>query len=318
MSIAFIFPGQGSQFVGMGKELFDNFQIAKLLFQEVDEILKYNLSSIIFNGPDSLLKNTVNLQPALMTISLAIFRILESEGLNIKKISYTAGHSLGEYSALTAFKAFDINSAMKILKVRSQSMTQAVLNKKCKMVVFIGLNLENINYIIHEAAQGEICEIANDNSVNQIVLSGQNTAIDRAILIAKKKFKLKKIIPLNVSAPFHCSLLYPAIHKMNKIFDSINFHKPLVPLVSNQLAYPITDPNLIKLNLLNQITNTVKWRESIIWMINNNVNYFVELGAGSILTNIIKRNFQYFSKKINSISVNSIKSIDNFVKLFLY
>ncbi len=308
---AFVFPGQGSQFVGMGQELYKTFPCAREVFQEVDETLQQKLSQLIFNGPLEDLTLTTNTQPALMTVSLAVLRVLEKEGnLNLsKQVSYLAGHSLGEYSALTAAKALSLSDTAKLLRTRGQAMQSAVPQGLGAMAAILGLEADVINDIVKQAAQTEICTIANDNSPGQIVISGHTSAVERAMELAKDK-GCKRAIPLPVSGPFHSPLMAPAVEAMQAALNQISFSAPIVPIICNVTAQSEEKPAALKQNLLTQITGQVRWRESITGLSELGVNEITELGAGKVLTGLIKR----INPDLRSRSVQSPEDIELYRK----
>ena len=293
---AFIFPGQGSQAVGMGRDLAAAFAAAREVFQEVDETLKQKLSKLMFEGPHEELTLTENTQPALMAHSLAVLRVLEREGGTTlqRKAFVVAGHSLGEYSALAAAGAFSVTDAARLLKLRGQSMQKAVPAGMGAMAALLGADMEQARAICAEAAKvpetgkTEIVEPANDNGGGQVVISGHRTAIERAIEIAKTK-GIKRAMLLPVSAPFHCALMAPAADAMAEALDATAPKAPCVPLVANVSAKRETDPVRIRDLLIQQVTATVRWRECVSTMIDTGVDSFIELGAGKVLTGLIKR-----------------------------
>ena len=293
---AFIFPGQGSQAVGMGRDLAAAFAAAREVFQEVDETLKQKLSKLMFEGPHEELTLTENTQPALMAHSLAVLRVLEREGGTTlqRKALVVAGHSLGEYSALAAAGAFSVTDAARLLKLRGQSMQKAVPAGMGAMAALLGADMEQARAICAEAAKvpetgkTEIVEPANDNGGGQVVISGHRTAIERAIEIAKTK-GIKRAMLLPVSAPFHCALMTPAADAMAEALDTTAPKAPCVPLVANVSAKRETDPVRIRDLLIQQVTATVRWRECVSAMIDTGVDSFIELGAGKVLTGLIKR-----------------------------
>lgn len=289
MSIAFTFPGQGSQAVGMGKVLADTYAEARAVFEEVDEALGQKLSDVMWNGPDTDLTLTANAQPALMAVSLATMRVLEAKGLDLaKSVSFVAGHSLGEYSALAAAGSMDLATAARLLRVRGDAMQNAVPVGQGAMAALLGLDFEAAQAIAEEAAQGEVCQAANDNAPGQVVVSGHLAAVERAIEIAKGK-GARRAVMLPVSAPFHCSLMQPAADAMAEALAGAEIRAPKVPLVANVLAAPITDPDEIRRRLVEQVTGTVRWRESISWLAGEGVTTFVEIGAGKVLSGMVKR-----------------------------
>jgi [acyl-carrier-protein] S-malonyltransferase len=290
MAIAFVFPGQGSQTVGMGKALADNFAQAKQVFAEVDGALSERLSAIIFEGPADTLTLTQNAQPALMAVSLAVMRVLEAEaGLNLKRdAQFVAGHSLGEYSALAAAGAFSIADTARLLRTRGQAMQKAVPVGVGAMAALLGLDFEAASAIAEEAAQGQVCQAANDNGAGQVVVSGDKGAVERAVEIAKEK-GAKRAMLLPVSAPFHCALMQPAADAMAEALAKISVKAPVVPVVSNVLANAVQDPADIVRALVAQVTGTVRWRDSVAFMANAGVTTFYEVGAGKVLSGLVKR-----------------------------
>ena len=291
MATAFVFPGQGSQAIGMGRALFDNFAAAKAVFAEVDDALGQKLSDIIWNGPEVDLTLTENAQPALMAVSMAALCVLEAEyGIKLAQTAkFVAGHSLGEYSALAAAGTFSIADTATLLKIRGKAMQAATPVGVGAMAALLGLDFVTASQIAAEAAQGEICQAANDNSDGQVVISGSKAAIDRAIEIAKAK-GAKRAILLSVSAPFHCALMQPAADAMAKALDGVKMQAPAVPLVANVLASPVIEPAIIRQKLVEQVTGTVRWRESVGFMVAEGVRVFVEIGAGKVLTGLSKKN----------------------------
>jgi [acyl-carrier-protein] S-malonyltransferase len=290
MAVAFVFPGQGSQAVGMGKALAANFTPARTVFEEVDAALGGKLSTIIFEGPADTLTLTENAQPALMAVSLAALRVLEAEaGLNLARdAQFVAGHSLGEYSALAAVGAFTVADAARLLRTRGQAMQKAVPVGAGAMAALIGLEFDTASAIAAESAQGEVCQAANDNGAGQVVVSGNKAAVERAVEIAKAK-GAKRAMLLPVSAPFHCALMRPAADVMAEALTKVSVKPALVPLVANVLAKPIREPAEIVRALVAQVTGTVRWRESIMFMADAGVSSFYEVGAGKVLSGLIKR-----------------------------
>jgi len=290
MAVAFVFPGQGSQAVGMGKTLAANFTAARQVFEEVDAALGSKLSTIIFEGPAETLTLTENAQPALMAVSLAALRVLEGEaGLNLARdAQFVAGHSLGEYSALAAAGAFSIADAARLLRTRGQAMQKAVPVGAGAMAALIGLEFDAASAVAAEAAQGAVCQAANDNGAGQVVVSGTRTAVERAVEIAKTK-GAKRAMLLPVSAPFHCALMQPAADVMAQALAQVSIKAPSVPLVANVLAKAIKEPAEIVRALVAQVTGTVRWRESVVYMANAGVTNFYEVGAGKVLSGLIKR-----------------------------
>ena len=290
MAVAFVFPGQGSQAVGMGRTLAADFTAARQVFEEVDAALGSKLSSIIFDGPADTLTLTENAQPALMAVSLAAIRVLEDEaGLDLARdAQFVAGHSLGEYSALAAAGAFTITDAARLLRTRGQAMQKAVPVGAGAMAALIGLEFDVASAVAAEAAQGEVCQAANDNGAGQVVVSGSKAAVERAVEIAKTK-GAKRAMLLPVSAPFHCALMQPAADVMAQALAKVSVKRPSVPVVANVLAKAIDDPAEILRALVAQVTGTVRWRESVVYMAGAGVTNFYEIGAGKVLSGLIKR-----------------------------
>ena len=290
MAVAFVFPGQGSQAVGMGKTLAANFAAAQQVFEEVDVALGSRLSNIIFEGPADALTLTENAQPALMAVSLAVLRVLEGEaGLVVARdAQFVAGHSLGEYSALAAAGAFTVADAARLLRTRGQAMQKAVPVGMGAMAALIGLEFDAASAVAAEAAQGEVCQAANDNGAGQVVVSGNKAAVERAVEIARAK-GAKRAMLLPVSAPFHCALMQPAADVMAEALAKVSVKPPTVPLVANVLAKPTEDPAEIVRSLIAQVTGTVRWRESVVYMAGAGVTNFYEVGAGKVLSGLIRR-----------------------------
>lgn len=290
MTAAFTFPGQGSQAVGMGKALADAFPVAKAVFDEVDSALGEKLTAIIWEGPAETLQLTQNAQPALMAVSLATMRVLEAEaGISLAKdAAFVAGHSLGEYSALAAAGSLSISDAARLLRIRGQAMQKAVPVGVGAMAALLGMEYDAAVAVAAEAAQGQVCQAANDNGGGQVVVSGDKAAVDRAVEIAKAK-GAKRAMLLPVSAPFHCSLMQPAADVMAEALAKVTINKPAAPLVSNVLALAITDPDEIRRRLIEQVTGTVRWRESVAYMAGQGVTRFLEIGAGKVLSGLVKR-----------------------------
>ncbi len=312
LSSAIIFPGQGSQYVGMGVALADKYEAAKEVFDEVDEALGQDLFKIIKEGPESELRLTSNAQPALMAVSLAVVRVVENiSNQNIENmVSFLAGHSLGEYSALTAAGSFSLADAAKLLRVRGESMQNAVPVGTGGMAALLGAELDVAKEIAVLASEKGVCDIANDNAPGQIVLSGDLKTVEQSIEIAKAK-GIRRAVLLPVSAPFHCSLMKPAAEKMLEVLNSIKILPPKVPVVTNVNATKIAGgPDDIRGSLVQQVTSMVRWRESIEWMIENGITSFVELGAGKVLTGLNKR----IDKDVQSISVESPDAIEEVLK----
>lgn len=307
---AFIFPGQGSQAVGMGKALADNFAAAKAVFDEVDSALNEHLTRTMWEGPADTLTLTANAQPALMAVSLAALRVLETEaGLDLARdAAFVAGHSLGEYSALAAAGALTVTEAARLLRIRGRAMQEAVPVGEGAMAALLGLDYEQAVAVAAEAAGGEVCEAANDNAPGQVVVSGTKAAVERAIIIAKEKGALKAML-LPVSAPFHCRLMAPAAEAMEVALSGSTVMTPRVPVVSNVRASPVTDPAEIVRLLVEQVTGTVRWRESIIYMAGAGVNRMVEVGAGKVLCGLVKR----IDKSISSTNVATPEDVAAYI-----
>jgi [acyl-carrier-protein] S-malonyltransferase len=290
MSIAFVFPGQGSQAVGMGKALADNFASARNVFAEVDDALSEKLTAIMWDGPADRLTLTENAQPALMAVSLAAMRVLEAEaGLDLRRdAAFVAGHSLGEYSALAAAGSLTIADTARLLRIRGKAMQAAVPVGVGAMAALLGLEFDAACAVAAEAAQGEVSQAANDNGGGQVVVSGNKAAVERAIEIAKAK-GAKRAMLLPVSAPFHCALMQPAADAMAQALAQVTVKPPAVPLVANVLARAVTDPAEIVKSLIEQVTATVRWRECVAYMAANGVTAFYEVGAGKVLSGLVKR-----------------------------
>jgi [acyl-carrier-protein] S-malonyltransferase len=290
MTAAFTFPGQGSQAVGMGKALADQFPAARAVFDEVDSALGERLTTTIWEGPAETLQLTQNAQPALMAVSMAAMRVLEAEaGLSIgRDAAYVAGHSLGEYSALAAAGSLTIADTARLLRTRGLAMQQAVPVGRGAMAALLGMDYEAARAVAEEAAQGEVCEAANDNGGGQVVVSGDKAAVERAVEIAKGR-GAKRAMLLPVSAPFHCRLMQPAADAMAQALSEVTIKPPAAPLVANVLASEVSDPEAIRRHLVAQVTGTVRWRESVAYMAGKGVTLFLEIGAGKVLTGLVKR-----------------------------
>ena len=311
MTRALVFPGQGSQTVGMGRDLAGAFLLARETFQEIDEALRQNLSRLMFEGPEAELVLTENAQPALMAVSLAVKRVLERDGgLDLKRhVALVAGHSLGEYSALAAARSLSLADTARLLKRRGLAMQRAVPVGTGAMAAIIGLDIDQLRAIAEEAAQGQVCAIANDNGAGQLVVSGNKAAVERAAELAKAK-AAKHVAMLPVSAPFHCPLMAPAAREMEEALMQVRFSDPYVPLVANVTAAPVSDPDDIRRLLVEQVTGLVRWRESVLHMKEQGVDSFVEIGAGRVLSGLVKR----IDRALAATSIGGPAEIEAFVK----
>ncbi len=307
MAVAFVFPGQGSQVVGMGRELAEAYGAAREVFEEVDAVLSQNLSQIMWEGPKETLTLTENAQPALLAVSMAVMRVLEQEkGFSLKgKVKFVAGHSLGEYSALAAAGAFSLADAVRLLKLRGQAMQSAVPVGKGAMSALLGVGIDVARKVAQAAAQGDVCQIANDNEPLQVVLSGDKSALDRVLEVGKQ-FGVRRTVPLPVSAPFHCALMQPAADAMAEALASVDVQVPIVPVVANVIAEPVTDPAEIKMRLVEQVTGTVRWRECVTYMTANGATDIYEVGVGKVLAGLVKRT----EKTLNAISIGTPAEVD--------
>lgn len=311
MTRAFVFPGQGSQTVGMGKELAEAFPAARRVFQEVDDTLNQKLSKLMFEGPEDQLTLTANAQPALMAVSLAAFRVLVDEGgLDLaKSAAFVAGHSLGEYSALAAAGTFSLADAARLLRIRGQAMQTAVPVGQGAMAALLGLELDEVRAVAEEAAQGEVCTAANDNAPGQIVVSGATAAVERAVEIAKTK-GAKRALRLPVSAPFHCALMAPAADAMAAALAETNMHTPIVPLIANVTAAEVTEIGEIRRLLVEQVTGMVRWRECVQKMKIEGIDTMIEVGAGKVLAGLAKR----IDREIAAVNVGTPADVEAFLK----
>ena len=306
MTIAFTFPGQGSQTVGMGRALADAFPEARAVFDEVDDALGEKLTDIIWNGPEDVLTLTANAQPALMAVSLAATRALQARGVDIAATgAFVAGHSLGEYSALAAAGSLSIADAAQLLRIRGTAMQEAVPVGEGAMAAILGLDLDKVHDVAEQACQGEVCDVANDNAPGQVVVSGHKSAVERAADIAKAN-GAKRAMLLPVSAPFHCSLMSPAADVMAQALADVDITAPSVPIVANVVAASIQDPSEIRSRLIEQVTGTVRWRESVAWLAANGVTDIVEVGSGKVLTGLARR----IAKDLTGIAVNAPDDVD--------
>ncbi|WEZ83895.1 ACP S-malonyltransferase [Rhizobium sp. 32-5/1] len=307
MAIAFTFPGQGSQAVGMGKALADSFPEAAAVFAEVDEALGEKLSDIIWNGPEETLTLTANAQPALMAVSIAVMRVLEARGLDLKKqVSFVAGHSLGEYSALCAAGTFSLADTARLLRIRGNAMQAAVPAGLGAMAAIIGLEHADVEAVCAEAKTLGACQIANDNGGGQIVISGEKDAVEKAAALATEK-GAKRAILLPVSAPFHSTLMAPAADAMRAALAAVSMNAPVVPVIANVRAAPVSDAGEIAGLLVEQVTGQVRWRETVEWFAANNVTTLYEIGAGKVLTGLARR----IDKTVTGIAVNTPADIDS-------
>ena len=310
MKQAILFPGQGSQFVGMGKEVYEAFPFVRPLFEEMDDSLSQNLTSLIFEGPSEQLLLTENTQPALVAVSLAILKVLEQAGAGITAFSYAAGHSLGEYAALCATGVLSFSDTMQALRQRGFAMQQAVPVGQGGMVALIGASLEQAEAIAQEVSNYGVCEVANDNCPGQIVLSGSLTALGHIPAVAEE-FSLRKVMPLNVSAPFHSSLMEPAAQKMESVLRNLPFGEAVRPIIPNVTVTPETSGDILRNLLVRQITGRVRWTETILRLQALGVTRVVEVGAGKVLSGLVKR----ISPEITALSIHSPHEIDEFVGL---
>ena len=303
---AFLFPGQGSQSVGMGSEFYKNFKIVKEIFSEANEILKFDISKLILEGPESDLKLTKNTQPAILTVSFSIFSVLKNEfNFNFEKTKFFSGHSLGEYSALVSSGSVSFHDALNLVYERGKAMQEAVPVGHGKMIALLGLKVEEIKKFILQIPNKGVCEIANDNAEGQTIISGDTQSIEKLQKILSE-YK-KKFIPLNVSAPFHCSLMKPASKKMEDKINSTKFEKPNFEIICNVSTNPENNPENLRKLLIEQIYSTVRWRESIINMSNYNINNFFEIGPGKVLSGMVKRTI----KNKNCFSINTLDDMNN-------
>lgn len=307
MSRAFIFPGQGSQYSGMGKALAESFPMAREVFEEVNDALSQDLTSIMWAEDTTALNMTENTQPALMAVSVAVWRVLAAQsGKSLEELAqFAAGHSLGEYSALTVTEALTLSDTARLLKLRGQAMQRAVPVGQGAMAAILGLDYDDVQKIAEEASKEETCEAANDNSPGQVVISGHKAAVALAINLATER-GAKKAVELPVSAPFHCTLMAPAATEMQQALADTTIKSPLIPIISNVLAAPTQDPEHIKDLLVQQITGTVRWRESMLWLKESNISELTELGAGKVLSGLARR----IDRELSATSVETPEQID--------
>ena len=308
MSIAFTFPGQGSQAVGMGRDLADAYAEARAVFDEVDEALAQKLSRLMWEGPEDELTLTANAQPALMAVSLAAMRVLEARGFSLKdKVAYVAGHSLGEYSALAAAGTFSIADTARLLRIRGNAMQAAVPVGEGAMAAIIGLEQADVDAACAEAGKGSVCQIANDNGGGQLVISGAKPAVEHAARLCTEK-GAKRALMLPVSAPFHSALMQPAAEAMREALANVAKHAPAVPVVANVTVSPLTDPEEIAARLVEQVTGRVRWRETVEWFAANGVTTLYEIGSGKVLSGLARR----IDRGIATVNVSGPADIEAF------
>jgi len=306
MQAAFTFPGQGSQHVGMGVDLAGNFAAARAVFDEVDQVLGQDLSALMRDGPEDQLTLTENAQPALMAVSMAVMRVLEDErGVSLgEQARYVAGHSLGEYSALAAAGTLSIADAARLLRIRGQAMQAAVPVGEGAMAALMGLDLDKVHEVARDAAEGDVCQVANDNAPGQVVISGAKAAVDRAVELARERGARRSVL-LPVSAPFHCALMQPAAERMSEALADVTFKAPRVPVVVNVCARPVSDPDELRQRLVEQVTGAVRWRETIEFMAGEGVTHVYELGAGKVLSGLARR----ISRDLDTTSIATAQDV---------
>jgi len=311
MTQAFVFPGQGSQVVGIGREVAEAFPCAREVFEEIDEALNQNLTKLMFEGPDDDLLLTENAQPAIMAVSQAVMRVLQAEGkLDMaSSVAFVSGHSLGEYSALAAAGCFSVADTARLLKTRGRAMQEAVPVGEGTMAALMGLELEDVIAIAEEASKDGVCAAANDNAPGQVVVSGDTAAVNRAIELAKEK-GAKRAILLPVSAPFHCSMMAPAADVMGRALATVTMQPLTIPLIANVTAAPVSDPAVVRPLLVEQVTGMVRWRECVLTMKGKGVDTLVEVGSGKVLAGLARR----IDKELTAISVGTPQSIEEFLK----
>ncbi|WP_011581106.1 MULTISPECIES: ACP S-malonyltransferase [Chelativorans] len=313
MTIAFTFPGQGSQAVGMGRDLAEAFPEARDVFQEVDEALGQSLSKLMWEGPEEELTLTANAQPALMAVSLAAIRVMEKAGLPLKdKVAYVAGHSLGEYSALAAAGTFSLLDTARLLRIRGNAMQAAVPVGEGAMAAIIGLETADVEDVCLKAANGSVCQIANDNGGGQLIISGAKAAVEEAARLAGER-GAKRAIMLPVSAPFHSALMEPAAVRMRDALAEVEKHAPSVPVIANVTVSPLSDPQEIAERLVEQVTGRVRWRETVEWFAQNGVDTLYEIGSGKVLTGLARR----INRDLNALAVNTPADIEATLKALL-
>ncbi|MDR2312057.1 MAG: ACP S-malonyltransferase [Brucellaceae bacterium] len=313
MTVAFTFPGQGSQAVGMGKALAETYPEARAVFEEVDGALGEKLSTLMFEGPEDQLTLTANAQPALMAVSMAVMRVLESQGLKLQdKVAYVAGHSLGEYSALCAAGTFSISDTARLLRIRGNAMQAAVPVGQGAMAAIIGLEHADVFAICEKASAEGSCQIANDNGGGQLVISGSKAAVELAAKLASEA-GAKRAIMLPVSAPFHSSLMAPAANAMREALATVNKHAPVVPVIANVRVAPVNDPSEIADLLVEQVTGQVRWRETVEWFAAHDVTTLYEIGSGKVLTGLARR----ISKDVSGVTVGTAEEIDAALQVLL-